>query len=606
MAEFDQIFANDPNNPQNVAENGVISIYAPGTRTLLALKTVTGGPLSNPLQLNSRGFGPAFIADGYTLVAWEAVAPGEVFQGTFKSYTGVLQEAVAAKTAAQGALGQLEVAVPERVSAEVAEVVASGVLKGEPGKDGANVATTRAAVAGELQDPTSPSRAVLSATIANATVGSKGRRAPLAKFKQRAANSRTQAVAIVFDGSSTTAGGNATTPARRYVNRLTAIIQGEYPSGAGAESTPVILDDSFTAPINTPGIHAYNAGIPGARTDVYVSPIRATQIGLIKPALVIHMPTSNDWTAGYDPATSKANILDAIARMDAAGASDAVHLLINQFQRFDYFGPRLWQDYGAIMKEIADSNPERFWYIDLNPTYLALDVPGADPLDVIDIDRTHQNDKGHELMADLLRAEFEIPAQISVGTALVSTVDVLTRTAPVAGVRDSFDRADAANLGTADSGQPWGAGGFAIVAGKAVPVTGGNTFLTWAQKDFDLRVNLTWAAGTAPGVLFRSFDGGNRMGAFVDSGGVFLAITKSAASTNVLGLRFAPVAGTTYALRVVARGNQLNAYLDGRLALAHTLTVDDLAYFTAGTQYGFRCAAASSAVAFDALTARVI
>ena len=67
-----------------------------------------------------------------------------------------------AVAAAQGALA----AVPQRVSAEVQSVAATGAFKGEPGKDGANVVTTRDAVAGELQDPNSPSRAVLSATIA--------------------------------------------------------------------------------------------------------------------------------------------------------------------------------------------------------------------------------------------------------------------------------------------------------------------------------------------------------------------------------------------------------------------------------------------------------
>jgi hypothetical protein len=159
MAAFDQIYAVDPNNSENVAENGVISIYAPGTRTLLALKTVMGGPLPNPLQLNSRGFGPAFIADGYTLVAWEAVAPGEVFQGTFKSYEGVLEQATAAKAqAAEGA------------AAELAQRIAVGEFNGSDGKDGSNVLPTAAAVAQAITTPGSAANTALSATFATKTV----------------------------------------------------------------------------------------------------------------------------------------------------------------------------------------------------------------------------------------------------------------------------------------------------------------------------------------------------------------------------------------------------------------------------------------------------
>jgi parallel beta-helix repeat protein len=136
MALFKQIFASDPNNPQNVATNGVISIFAPGTRTLLAIKTAVGGALSNPLQLNSLGFGPAFAADGYTQVAWEAVTPGQVFQGTFESYEGVLAQAVAAKEeAAAGA------------AAELTQLVAAGEFNG---KDGSNVLPTQQAIQQEF------------------------------------------------------------------------------------------------------------------------------------------------------------------------------------------------------------------------------------------------------------------------------------------------------------------------------------------------------------------------------------------------------------------------------------------------------------------------
>lgn len=110
MALFKQIFANDANNPQNIAVNGVITIFAPNTRTVIALELPTGEPLPNPLPLNELGFGPAFSAEGYTQVAWEAVAPGLLLQGTFESYEGVQEVAEAAVELAEAAALRAEAA----------------------------------------------------------------------------------------------------------------------------------------------------------------------------------------------------------------------------------------------------------------------------------------------------------------------------------------------------------------------------------------------------------------------------------------------------------------------------------------------------------------
>jgi len=97
---FEQIFAADPSNPANIAQNAAITIYAPGdaTETPLALTDPSGSPLTNPVPVNANGFGSAFMAD-IDRVAWK----GGGFSGFFTSYEGMKEVAVAAQTAAETA-----------------------------------------------------------------------------------------------------------------------------------------------------------------------------------------------------------------------------------------------------------------------------------------------------------------------------------------------------------------------------------------------------------------------------------------------------------------------------------------------------------------------
>lgn len=96
---YDQIFAVDPSNPDRVASNGLITIYAPGdtSRTPLALTTPNGSPVSNPVQVNAQGFGPAFTHPTLDRVAWY----GGGMEGFFTSYEGIKNVAVAAQVAAE-------------------------------------------------------------------------------------------------------------------------------------------------------------------------------------------------------------------------------------------------------------------------------------------------------------------------------------------------------------------------------------------------------------------------------------------------------------------------------------------------------------------------
>jgi hypothetical protein len=98
---YDQIFAADPANPQNIASNAAVLIYQPGdpTKTPLVITDPSGGALSNPVIVNANGFGSAFMHESLDRVAWD----GGGFSGFFTSYEGMKNEAVDARTAAQEA-----------------------------------------------------------------------------------------------------------------------------------------------------------------------------------------------------------------------------------------------------------------------------------------------------------------------------------------------------------------------------------------------------------------------------------------------------------------------------------------------------------------------
>lgn len=98
---FDQIFAADPANPSNIAQNASITIFAPGDETMtpIAITDPDGQPLPNPIPVNANGFGSAFMAD-IDRVAWA----GGGFTGFFTSYDGMKAEAVAAREAAETAV----------------------------------------------------------------------------------------------------------------------------------------------------------------------------------------------------------------------------------------------------------------------------------------------------------------------------------------------------------------------------------------------------------------------------------------------------------------------------------------------------------------------
>jgi hypothetical protein len=187
---FDQVFAADPANPANIAQNAAITIFAPGdvTMTPLTITDPDGAPLTNPITVNANGFGSAFAHATLDRVAWA----GGGFTGYFTSYEGIKNVAIAAQAAAEAAAATAGAEAAATVDAATASVIAdagaaaaaaaasataaanSAALVGAPadtavqtlvGSASATRTAIRAAVAGEVADTASATRTALNATI---------------------------------------------------------------------------------------------------------------------------------------------------------------------------------------------------------------------------------------------------------------------------------------------------------------------------------------------------------------------------------------------------------------------------------------------------------
>lgn len=126
MATFDPIFAADPNNPELIAQDASITIFNPDDPSMspVTITDATGSPLLNPIQVNEKGWGPAFKTpdeDNLFRVGWS----GAGFTGFFTSYESMRDAALDAKTAAQEAAAGAAGAVTEALASSTAAAAAA-------------------------------------------------------------------------------------------------------------------------------------------------------------------------------------------------------------------------------------------------------------------------------------------------------------------------------------------------------------------------------------------------------------------------------------------------------------------------------------------------
>jgi len=168
-------------------------------------------------------------------------------------------------------------------------------------------------------------------------------------------------------------------------------------------------------------------------------------------------------------------------------------------------------------------------------------------------------------------------------------------------VKDSFDRADAAALGAADSGQAWSAadGTWGVIGARCYlssATAHGSVVMELRTPDIDMEVDcrLSTAVNRADfGPLFRNIDNSNYLlgvlGKVVGVDHIALYKREAGAFTQLAEVASAGlVEGRTYKFRIVARGTRIELLVDGVSKISYTLTGGDATLFTTPTKIGFR------------------
>jgi lysophospholipase L1-like esterase len=235
--------------------------------------------------------------------------------------------------------------------------------------------------------------------------------APLSRRVLQAAlaGQRSAGVGVIFAGSSTIQGDKATSTDRRPVQRVSGYLTPRPAQTAVSGSTP------------SDGVQVWAWGIGGSTSANYLTSSHYTAVGSIKPVLMVHVVGSNDWSGSRTPAQYEASMRDHLDALRAA-SPDTVHLLIGQHQRNSpATGSHPWEDYTAVLRTLAEEDPDRVEFLDLWPRYAAIGIPGADPWGWLHSDGIHLTDQSYRVLADWLAEHLGIPtptgaAELYVGT----------------------------------------------------------------------------------------------------------------------------------------------------------------------------------------------
>lgn len=223
---------------------------------------------------------------------------------------------------------------------------------------------------------------------------------------------------IIFLGSSTTQGTNASQPYFQYTHLVTGMLQRAYPNGIAADETTIQNIASSPTKQTTAGVHGYYSGIGGTTSGNYLTTALVTTITAMAPAVRIHMSTTNDLRNGVNPATTQSNLQGWINQLRAAQTVPTIDILVQSYAPWDATYTYPATAYTTAMMNVASDpqNNGQVYFIDISDAYTQLGVPPTadgrnDILGLIDTDHIHQVDKGHAYMAEVFRERLGIPVE---------------------------------------------------------------------------------------------------------------------------------------------------------------------------------------------------
>ena len=268
------------------------------------------------------------------------------------------------------------------------------------------------AAIGAIPDATTEQRGMM--TAASVADLSRLTTEPLSRRALQAAlrGQRAKGVGIVFAGSSTIQGHQATSTDRRPVQRISAYLT---PRAASA----AVRDNSVTP---ADGVQVWAWGVGGKTSANYLTSEHYAAVGSIKPVLMVHMIGSNDWSGSRTPAQYDASMRACLASLKTA-SPDTVHLLIGQHQRNSpASGSHPWEAYTDVLRALAEEDPERIEFLDLWDRYAAIGIPGSDPWGWLHSDGVHLVDHSYRVLADWLADHLGIPTPSGQGELYVGAL----------------------------------------------------------------------------------------------------------------------------------------------------------------------------------------
>lgn len=162
---------------------------------------------------------------------------------------------------------------------------------------------------------------------------------------------------------------------------------------------------------------------------------------------------------------------------------------------------------------------------------------------------------------------------------------------------DTFNRANAASPGTADSGHAWTdtAGVVTITSNRLKDGTAGGSGNGFAYVDAGIgngicEATIRRGATYGAGIGFRITDANNGLFVLSNAAGTSIAIYKRVAgvNTSLATATFAWPAAYAQDMRVTVRGDLIRVICDGAVVVSHTLSSGDLTAFpTTLTKWGF-------------------
>jgi lysophospholipase L1-like esterase len=425
---------------------------------------------------------------------------------------------------------------------------------------------------------------------------------------------------IVFTGSSTTAGSNASAPAKRWVNQFMSFLQTTYPSGTNSETVTAASTSADFTLSNSVGVQGLNAGEGSTTSATFLTTAEMDKISAADPSAIFYMIGSNDFRTNRSIATFKADLQSKIDYLKTKlTRKPCSHIIVAAYEPWDITGTVPWINYVNAMKEIADADTNRNFFVNLNPLYISYMIPGAkgapsgagapdtDPFGLISSDKLHQNDKGHEQMARwVYQAVMGVPAP----TAIVTPPGNGT----AAPVTDNFSRTNTSSLQAATSGQTWstntgttwqtdgsvafmsaGANGLATIACGYADVTFAAKVRRPTTGTCGIRVRQTEGANTGMALYYSSSDNV-----------IYLStvINNTISSKDSIPIPAGIAVGDYATLTLSANGPEIIGYVNGERMLSTTLSTADMNALP-GTSIALRQTAAGiGAGAFDDIDAK--